>query len=40
MGGLLVIIWDYVSEIFDQCLINSMFKQYIEILEFFAEGQE
>lgn len=40
MGGQLVINWDYVSEIFDQCMINSMFKQYIEILEFFAEGQE
>lgn len=40
MGGELVINWDYVREIFDQSMINSMFKQYIEILEFFAEGKE
>ena len=40
MGGELVINWDYVSEIFDQDMINSMFKQYTDVLEFFAEGQE
>lgn len=40
MGGELVINWDYVSEIFDQHMISSMFKQYIEILNFFVEGKE
>lgn len=40
MGGELVINWDYVNEIFDQYMISNMFKQYIDILEFFAERQD